>query len=71
MVRNCADLLVLRFLMGFFGGPVVTGFAVQAKGRRWGLWEIVWLTGPLSLLLFCALPETSSDNILQRRAQRI
>ncbi|KAJ5564014.1 hypothetical protein N7513_000256 [Penicillium frequentans] len=52
-------------------GPVVAGFAVQAKGWRWGLWEIVWLTGPLSLLLFCALPETSSDNILRRRAQRL
>ena len=27
-------------------GPVVTGFAVQAKGWRWGLWEIVWLSAP-------------------------
>ena len=27
-------------------GPVVTAFAVQAKGWRWGLWEVVWLSAP-------------------------
>ncbi|KAL7936127.1 MFS general substrate transporter [Trichoderma chlorosporum] len=52
-------------------GPVVAGFAVQAKGWRWGLWEIVWLTAPLALLLSFALPETSADNILHRRAHRL
>ncbi|KAF2095092.1 MFS general substrate transporter [Rhizodiscina lignyota] len=52
-------------------GPVITGFAVQAKGWRWGLWEIVWLTGPILVVFLFAYPETSADNILLRRAQRL
>lgn len=52
-------------------GPVVAGFAIQTKGWRWGLWEIVWLTGPIFILVFFALPETSTDTILHFRAIRL
>jgi DHA1 family multidrug resistance protein-like MFS transporter len=52
-------------------GPLVAGFAVQAKGWRWGLWEIVWLTGPILVVFVFLYPETSGDNILRRRAQRL
>jgi len=52
-------------------GPIIAGFAVQAKGWRWGLWEIVWLTGPILIVFLFAYPETSADNILRRRAQRL
>ena len=52
-------------------GPLVAGFAVQAKGWRWGLWEIVWLTGPILIVFLFFYPETSTDNILRRRAQRL
>ncbi|KAK0127236.1 hypothetical protein ONS96_006788 [Cadophora gregata f. sp. sojae] len=52
-------------------GPIIAGFAVQAKGWRWGLWEIVWLTGPILIIFLFAYPETSADNILRRRAQRL
>lgn len=52
-------------------GPVVAGFAIQAKGWRWGLWEVVWLTAPLILFTFFALPETSPDTILHYRAVRL
>lgn len=52
-------------------GPLVAGFAVQAKGFRWGLWEIVWLTGPILVVFLFAYPETSADNILRRRAHRL
>ncbi|KUJ08119.1 major facilitator superfamily transporter [Mollisia scopiformis] len=52
-------------------GPLIAGFAVQAKGWRWGLWEIVWLTGPILVVFLFAYPETSADNILRRRAQRL
>ena len=38
---------------------------------RWGLWEIVWLTGPIMVLFIIAFPETSAENILRRRAQRL
>lgn len=44
---------------------------MQAKGWRWGLWEIVWLTAPILVVFIFAYPETSADNILRRRAQRL
>jgi MFS transporter, DHA1 family, multidrug resistance protein len=52
-------------------GPVITGFAIQAKVWQWGLWEILWLSAPVFVLFFFFCPETSSDNILQRRARRL
>ena len=52
-------------------GPLLSGFAITAKGWRWGLWEILWIAGPIFILLFLLLPETSSPNILLRRANRI
>ncbi|KAL4802570.1 MFS general substrate transporter [Aspergillus unguis] len=108
LVDNIAGILVLRFLLGFFGspclatagasygdfygpiampyvialwgggatlgpalGPLVAGFAVQAKGWRWSSWELLWLSGPIMILMFLSMPETSSDYILRRRAQRL
>jgi len=35
------------------------------------LWEILWMSGPVFVLMFCALPETSTANILLRRARRL
>lgn len=52
-------------------GPVITAFAVQAMGWRWGLWIIVWLSAPVLVLFLLFYPETSADNILRRRAQRL
>lgn len=52
-------------------GPIVSGFSVAAENWRWSLWEMLWLNGPVFLLLFFFLPETSSANILLRRAQRL
>lgn len=52
-------------------GPLLSGFAVTAKGWRWSLWEILWAAGPVFLLMFLLLPETSSPNILLRRARRL
>jgi len=108
VVQNFAGLLVLRFLLGFFGspclatgaatfqdmynimkipylltfwaaaatcgpalGPVISGFSVAAEGWRWSSWELLWIAGPVWVLLFIALPETSADNILYRRAHRL
>ncbi|KAL3450317.1 MFS general substrate transporter [Aspergillus insuetus] len=54
-------------------GPVIGGFAAEAevKGWRWPMWEIVWMASLalVSLLLF--MPETSTPNILLRRARRL
>lgn len=52
-------------------GPIISGFSVQAENWRWSMWEMLWMNGPVFLSLFFLLPETSSPNILLRRAQRI
>lgn len=52
-------------------GPLVAGFAVQKKGWRWSSWELLWISAPIAILMLFALPETSSDTILLKRAQRL
>ncbi|EON66619.1 hypothetical protein W97_05865 [Coniosporium apollinis CBS 100218] len=52
-------------------GPIISGFSVAAMNWRWSLWEILWLAGPVWVLLFLFLPETSTPTILLRRAQRL
>jgi DHA1 family multidrug resistance protein-like MFS transporter len=52
-------------------GPIISGFSVVAENWRWSLWELLWLAGPVWILLFLCLPETSTSNILLRRAKRL
>ena len=52
-------------------GPLVGGFAYSAKGWTWTIWELLWISGFALVVLFFLLPETSSSNILSRRARRI
>ena len=52
-------------------GPVVGGFAAQAKGWRWTIWELIWVNSAMLVFIFCFLPETSASNILYRRAKRL
>lgn len=52
-------------------GPLLSGFAVTAKGWRWSLWEILWISGPILVLMLITTPETSTPNILLRRAARL
>jgi MFS transporter, DHA1 family, multidrug resistance protein len=52
-------------------GPLIGGYAAMTKGWRWPLWEIVWMSSPMLLLLLCLMPETSTPNILLRRAKRL
>lgn len=52
-------------------GPLIGGFAAEAKGWQWPIWELMWLSGFCLIFLFFWLPETSSSNILYRRALRI
>ena len=52
-------------------GPLVGGFAVQAKDWSWAIWELMWLSGFTLILLIFFLPETSATNILFRRARRL
>ncbi|KAF5676591.1 MFS DHA1 multidrug resistance [Fusarium heterosporum] len=52
-------------------GPLVGGFAAEAKGWRWTIWELMWLSGFSLLFFIFFLPETSSANILYRRSRRL
>lgn len=52
-------------------GPLLSGFAVTAKGWRWSLWEILWLSGPILVVMLLFMPETSTPNILLNRANRL
>ena len=52
-------------------GPLIGGFAAESKGWKWTIWELMWLSGFCFVFLFFFLPETSSSNILYRRALRI
>lgn len=52
-------------------GPMLSDFAVVAEDWRWSLWEILWLAGPVFILWFFCLPETSASNILLRRSMRL
>ncbi|KAL9597267.1 MAG: hypothetical protein Q9219_005248 [cf. Caloplaca sp. 3 TL-2023] len=52
-------------------GPLVGGFAAQAKGWSWTIWELMWLSGFCLVFLIFFLPETSSANILYRRSRRL
>lgn len=52
-------------------GPLLSGFAVPVKGWRWSLYESIWASAPIFILMFMFLPETSSATILLRRASRL
>ena len=52
-------------------GPLVGGFAAQAKGWTWTIWELMWLCGFSLVIFIFFLPETSSTNILYRRTRRL
>jgi DHA1 family multidrug resistance protein-like MFS transporter len=51
--------------------PIAGGFAAHAKSWRWTIWEVMWLGSFTLILLFFFFPETSSSNILYRRARRL
>ncbi|KAI9895006.1 MAG: hypothetical protein M1814_000228 [Vezdaea aestivalis] len=87
LVNNAGGMFVLRFFQGFFGSPCLATAGASfgdiyslinlpyailpVLGWRISLWEILWLAGPVWILLFIALPETSAANILLRKAERL
>ena len=52
-------------------GPIISGFSVPKTNWHWSMWELLWMSAPALILMFLFLPETSSSNILLRRAQRL
>ncbi|OAA73008.1 Major facilitator superfamily domain, general substrate transporter [Akanthomyces lecanii RCEF 1005] len=52
-------------------GPLLSGYAVVDRGWRWSMWEIVWLSGLVFVLLFAFLPETATPTLLHYKAKRL
>lgn len=52
-------------------GPLIGSFASQALGWRWSIWPLLMLSGATLIVLIVLLPETSSANILTRKAARL
>lgn len=52
-------------------GPLLGGFAIQAESWRWAFWILLWLDGFCLAMLLFFFPETSTNNILYRRAVRL
>jgi MFS transporter, DHA1 family, multidrug resistance protein len=52
-------------------GPTISGFSVPKTNWHWSLWELLWVAGPVLVLMFTSLPETSASNILLHRARRL
>ncbi|KAJ4165295.1 hypothetical protein LMH87_006933 [Akanthomyces muscarius] len=52
-------------------GPLLSGFSVPVMGWRWSLYESIWASSPIFILMLVFLPETSSATILLQRAQRL
>ncbi|KAJ6531380.1 major facilitator superfamily domain-containing protein [Mycena vulgaris] len=61
----------LGAVAGPITGPVIGGFAAQAKGWRWPMMELLWITSFAVVFLSFFLPETYEPTILLRRAQRL
>ncbi|KAL8931362.1 MAG: hypothetical protein Q9211_007017, partial [Gyalolechia sp. 1 TL-2023] len=79
-MQDMYSLLKLPYAMTFWVsaaycgpalGPLMSGFLVPVKGWRWSLWEIVWISAPILILMLLCMPETSTPNILLRRAARL
>lgn len=52
-------------------GPLIGGFAVEARDWTWVFFIVFWISSFTLLILFFLLPETSAANILHRRASRL
>ncbi|KAI1339729.1 major facilitator superfamily domain-containing protein [Xylariaceae sp. FL0016] len=67
-------LLIIWQSAGVLGpvfGPVIGGFLAPAAGWRWTIWLVTIFCSAVLILMFFCLPETSADNILYCRAQRL
>ena len=79
-IQDMYNILQLPFLMTIWVsaatlgpslGPLISGFSIPALDWHWSMWEILIVSGPIFLMMFALLPETSASNILLRRARRL
>ena len=70
-VLGCVDRLVISNTYSPHFRPIIGGFAAHALGWRWSIWPLLFLSGATCIGLFVLLPETSPNNILYRRKERL
>jgi DHA1 family multidrug resistance protein-like MFS transporter len=58
-------------IVGPMLGPMIGGVTSQNKGWPWTIWELLWASGFVLIILAFALPETHAGNILYRRSRRL
>ncbi|KAJ6160350.1 major facilitator superfamily domain-containing protein [Penicillium chermesinum] len=51
--------------------PLLSGFAVPVENWHWSLYESVWASAPVFIVMLLFLPETGTPTILLRRAHRL
>lgn len=62
--EDCAAVIGLWSIAGMCGpalGPMIGGFAAQAKGWTWTIWILLWLSGFALVVLAFTMPETSAQ----------
>ncbi|KAI0341879.1 MFS general substrate transporter [Trametopsis cervina] len=72
--EDCAVVIGIWSVLGFGGpalGPIMGGFAAEAKGWTWTIWILMWMSGAAVIILAFTMPETSAQAILYRRADRL
>ncbi|KAF2437492.1 multidrug resistance protein-like protein [Karstenula rhodostoma CBS 690.94] len=57
--------------MGPALGPTLSSYAVRDLGWRFSAWELMFIAGPIYLLMLCMLPESSTATILYYKAKRL
>ena len=66
--EDCAAVIGAWSIAGMCGpalGPMIGGFAAQAKGWTWTIWILLWLSGAALLLLAFSMPETSAQTFVK------
>lgn len=58
-------------VLTFFPSLLQGGFAAQANGWRWPIYELLWISAFALIVLSLLLPETLGSTILLRRAERL
>lgn len=72
--EDCASIMGLWGVVGTGGpslGPLLGGFAAQAKGWTWTIWILMWAAGLAFIILVFFLPETSSQTYASKTVRRI
>ena len=66
--ENVGTLMGLWGVIGTGGpslGPLLGGYAVEAKGWTWTIWILMWASSLALIILMFGMPETSAQTYVQ------